>query len=146
MAFSNEVTDKLKGLITKMESASTMRIIAKEGKDLIFNRSRVAGTDSKDAKFTDLDPKTVKTKKRLGRKLPKKSRVTDTGEMLDSITSKGKKKVGTIYFNDSKMSERAGFVEKGKVPRPFFDLSPKDRSKLGKFIFELYRKLTGTNV
>jgi len=81
--------------------------------------------------------------KHLGDLTPTKSRLTDTGKMLNSMRGKGRQGRGLIYFIAG-MDKRAGMVE--EAGRVFFDISKKDSSKLWKYIRKIFRKVSNTEV
>lgn len=140
----NDITPDLKLFINKHRSKKVMGGIANKGKELIFTRTRTAGTDSNDQKLKPLKPSTIAAKIRKGRAQPKKSRLTDSKGMLDSMASVGRTGLGIIFFKSSAMSDRARYnEEKGRV---FFDISPKDERKLGQHIRDIYRKLLNLEI
>ncbi len=133
------------GYVHKLESRGNMNKIAKEGGRIIKTRTRTSGKDINDQKFKELEPSTIKAKIRNKRKQPSKSRLTDTGEMLNSIMGKGiKRGLGLIFLRDSEMEKRLEYNKENG--REFLEISRRDERKLTNFIRDIFRKVSGTGV
>lgn len=134
----------IKKKINRLQAKSTMLKIAKQARQLIFNRTRVAGKGSDDRPLAQLSPKTIAAKKKKGRRSPSVSRLTDTKEMLDNMTADATNGEGIIFFKSAEMAQRAQYCE--EAGRVFFDISKQDEAKLTIYIRDVFRSIFNTEV
>ena len=125
-----------------------MARIAKEGAKIIKTRTRIAGRDVNDRPLLPLEEETVRRKRKQGRRSPKKSRLTDSKVMLDSLKTRAERGESTVFLDPSQVAKAIGNETlrlKDGAPkfRVFFGLSPSDKIKLEIFIRLLYRKIGG---
>jgi len=139
---SDKLNIELNKYIKSFTKKRNMNKIAKEGASIIKRRTRTAGNDINDEKLKKLADSTIRQKRKKGRPQPKKSRLTDTGDMLDAIQGESKKdNSGSIYLNDINEIKKTSWNE--KMGRKYFGISPKDEIKLSIFINALFRKTGG---
>ena len=139
MSQSKKLQEDLSKFVDSLTKKNNMAKIAKEGASIVKRRTRTAGRDVFDKPLKPLAEGTVRQKRKKGRPQPKKSRLTDSGAMLDSLDGKavadGK---GIVYLKDSEEIKKASWNE--KLGRIFFGISNKDERKLSNFIKDLLRK------
>ena len=141
----NDIYGDIMGFVHKLESKSNMHKMAVKGAKIIKKRTQTGGLDFNDSKFKELKPATIKAKIRNERKQPSKSRLTDTGDMLNSIMGEGiKRGLGLIFLRDSEMEKRLEYNKENG--REFLGFSSGDEKKLTNFIRDLFRKIAKLEV
>ena len=146
--------DKLKqsfAITKKAIDKKMLESVLKEAVKMIKVRvSQGYGSDKgKKTRLKELKPSTVKSRERKKKKGklasgvgPKKSRLTETGQMIDAITYKINNMVGELFFKRARRGGKItneelaslheyGGTKAGRPPkRPFFSITDQEKKKL----------------
>ena len=147
---------EIKALTAKINEPGNVRIIADEATRRIVTRTRlgygVPGPEQTRQKLSPLKESTVKARKKKTlspNTSPKRSNLTDTGKMLDSITWRiiGRDTIRIAPSGGRDDGENnadvAGYAHDGssnRAKRPFLFLSDAETKGLSRFIRELLVK------
>lgn len=147
MAKAEDIERAFKDALQKTLSKSVQEEIAKEMADTVRIRSQLGSGVSKvggrKEKFKALSTKYVEQRKEFpglsDKTTPRKSNVTRTGQMIDSLTGVGKSGGFEIKpegrRDDGKTNERvAGYVEENG--RPFLNFTDTELKKLTRLLAE----------
>jgi hypothetical protein len=92
-------------------------------------------------KLKELSPKYIETRRRdkklYGETSPKRSNLTRTGEMLNSIVGKRIGYLFTFTFSNPDADKKAYWAD--QTGRPFFDLVPSERKAIARDIAAIMR-------
>jgi len=152
MSFKTDITDflkKLEKVKDEVTSKETLKPLAEETVEDIKTRVRAGygvkknkGSRSRLDKLADSTKKSRKNHKKQGKlssdTKPSKSNLTDTGEMIDSLTADVKDDMIAITLDGSRNNEVAGYVSKD---RPFLHLSKSEFKRLVERLQKVLGKL-----
>lgn len=148
---SQQIKDLVKKITKELEQTVKSKAfydeVGEEVSTQIRKRTRlgygISGTESQ-VKLKPTAPSTKKGKefkkkkgKLSGLTTPKKSNLTDTGQLLDSINHKASIQKVVIGFKDQRKDSEIGNKELAKhvqVDRPFFGLTTPEKNRLKRLI------------
>ena len=138
------VNSVLVWVVTEISSLDFKNRIGSAAVDIITRRTKTGGgvtkSNKRSAKLAPLKPSTVDRRSRQDLApdtSPKTTNQTQSGEMLNSLKHKPTRTGSEIYFNGSKMQERAQRQSdrtKVKPARHIMDLTTKEESKIAEEI------------
>ena len=158
MATFKSVSRVIRKVKTELLTRSFNRKLGNEAKEIVFKRVKLGfGVDNEDSRnprrvrFRKLTPNYIRQRRRRGVQGsfggPRKSNLTDTGQLLDSMIVRANRDGFTILIPDSRRrggrntnAEVAIFVSDSG--RPFFALTGAEVNILKKSITDRIRRLT----
>jgi len=137
-----------KGLLGKLKELSPKYIDARKKDKSLYNETtpriiRVRTRLGKGllGKLKELSPKYIDARKKdkslYNETTPKKSNLTRTGEMLNSIIGTRSGTLFTFFFSNTDSNKKAYWAD--QTGRPFFDLTPSERNGLQRKISAIIR-------
>jgi hypothetical protein len=137
---------KIKALVKEASRKTNMAKIAEEAKDMVASRTSrgfgVERPEGKKKRLKPLSPEYKKERRRLKQKgrlsadtTPQKSNLTQSKQMLNSLDTKARDGVATVFLNNGEANEKAKY--QAKDGRSFMNLSKTETQKITKTLEDL---------